>query len=311
MPAWLDNGFHSHGKRELVKLAVDGLLARAMSRATDLLTDGWVEESWVEKQLIGERPGDRKGILELAVAHRILEPLAAGETRVMVGAPRSKLRAEEIKVTVGPFEIDGYLVHDFLDCNRARVEVHRRRLQDRQRQRKRRNGERQEPLRPAGDFWENEGQIDAVPPLPEDASSSSCHARVTRDVTRDPRDRDRDVNHQGTDQEDLNHARAARSADPRVQNVLDILAAAPRLYVDAIAVENAMLMYPNGNAVMAAHEAVTLGRDPAFRITNAATLVRKALERQPAGGGEPFGRQRSGSPTGADFRALKSGGGVR
>lgn len=311
MPGWLDNGFHAHDKRELGALAVDGLLCRAISRASDQLSDGWVAATWVEKQLsdglLG--PKQRVRVIELAVQHRVLEPVAAGETKVIIGAPRSKLRAEEIKVTVGPHDVDGYMVHDYLDCNRASFEVERRRREDRDRQQKRRNGRKQEQIPPADQFWDTMGKIDADP-LAGDTSSSSRHASVTRDNTRDPRDRDRDVNHQNSDQTDLNDARGARSADPGVQSVLDVLRSAPRLHVDVVGVENAMRAFPTGDAVKAAREVVTLGTDPAWRITNAAKLLWQALERQTTATTSPalFAGHRGGDrPTAADFLALKTG----
>lgn len=97
--------------------------------------------------------------------------------------------------------------------------------------------------------------------------------------------------------------RAASSSDPCVQSVLDVLADAPRLFVDAVGVENAVRAFPGADPVMAAREAVTLGRDPAWRVTNAARLVWQALERQTRPGGNGRGGERR--PTAADFMAAK------
>jgi hypothetical protein len=304
MPAWLDNAFHSHGKRERVSLATDGLLARAISRCDDLLTDGFVEATWIGKQLLDGQltPKQRKLVLELAVKHRVLEPLAAGESRVAIGAARPGLRTIEIKTVLGPYEVDGYIVHDFLDCNRASDEVSQRRGHDRQRQRKRRGGAAQDPLP-----WEQLGVIDAGPEAP---SSSSNGVRVTRDNARDTgARRRRSTTTSGVGLEDDASARAC-SADPTVQAALDVLAQAPRLHVQLEGIENAIAAWPKCDPVRAARRVVTWGTDPAYRITNAATLMWKALEELAAPPPDPFGGgrfRRTGRATPADFQALKGG----
>lgn len=273
MPGWLDNGFHAHRKRELVALACDGLLARAISRASDQLTDGWVEATWVDKQTADNMltRSQRRQVLELAIQNRLLERLRAGETCVLRGGVRRGLRRDEITVTVGPFDVDGYVIHDFLDCNRARTEVESRRQKDRERQRARRNGTAQDPLP-----WEHRGGSDGSP---SSSLSAGRHGLCPPDVRRDSRDRDRGLRGETTSGGTSNDARA-RSSSPQVQQVLDVLHQAPRLHVDAVGVENAIDRWPNEDAVRAAREVITWVTDPAFRGTNGASLLNAALSRE-------------------------------
>lgn len=289
MPGWLDNAFHSHGKRELVPLAVDGLFSRAISRCGDLLTDGFVEASWAEKQLVDGLlgPKQRRRVLDLAVEHRVLEFLPAGETVTTRGAARQGLRGEEVVIELGPFPVDGYVVHDYLDCNRSRAEVEETRAREAAKKRRQRKGKRQEQLP-----WQ---QFDGP-------SSSSLSPGESPLKTGDSGDR---VGSTPRFKEtDLDDARAAaRSSDPQVQDVLDVLSAAPRLFLDAVAVENAIAAFPAGDPLRAAREAVTLGRDPAYRSTNGARLLWKALEQQTAP--RPGSRRGGGQHTAADFQSLK------
>lgn len=299
MPGWLDNGFHSHGKRELVPVEVDGLLARAISRSCDLLSDGFVETSWVLKQLTAAQ---RKRVPGIAVEHRILVPLAAGETFVMSGRARAGLRKVDVSVQVGPFSTDGYVVHDFLDCNRSRAEVEARREAEAKKKRTTRaKGLQQQLETPAEvearrrEAWQGvaQGQSTASP-----ESASLTHVSPGESpliFEGDSRDRDRVCTTTTEEGQFQNHVRAQRSADPQVQSVLDVLAEAPRLFVDAIGVENAIRAFPGGDAMLAAREVVTLGRDPAWRSTNAANLIWKSLEKQTKPTRVPFdGRGRAG-----------------
>jgi hypothetical protein len=203
---------------------------------------------------------------------------------------RPGIRKTDLTVTIGPSPVDGYLVHDFLDYNLARVEVEDRRAKERTKKAGQRGQARLpwddlktdvpgghasmspglSPLK--GDTGYGCGE---VPPPGEDRSSDACAN--------------------------------ARSSDPGVQEVLDVLVAAPRLHVDAVGVENAIRAFPSGDPVKAAREVVTLGTDPAYRLTNAARLLWRSLQDQtapPRGQVAQFGRGRSWV---AELQALKGG----
>ncbi len=319
MPGWLDNGFHAHMKRELVPVEVDGLLARAISRSCDQLTDGFVEASWVDKQL--ETPAKRKRVIDLAVKHRVLEKLPAGETIVMRGKSRTGLRKRDVSVSVGPFPMDGFVVHDFLDCNRSRSEVEARRDAEAKKKRGQRDRGRQQQLETPAEVdarrraaWAGVGNgvlSNASSGAASSSSSSVSPGESPLFFEGDSRDRDRDVGTTSKEEtfQSHAHARAATSADPVVQSVLDVLADAPRLFVDAIGVENAVRQFPTGDAIRAAREAVTKGRDPAWRQTNAATLIWKSLEQQtkPSAATSFAGSGQARRPRAEDFQALKDG----
>lgn len=318
MPGWLDNAFHAHGKRELVPLATDGLLARAISRCGDLLTDGFIEDTWVAKQLLDGmlRPKQRDVVLALALEHRVLERLPAGETRELRGTARAGLRASGIVVPAGPFAVDGYVVHDYLDCNRSRAEVEAIREREAAKKRGQRTRKRQEQL--PWQHYEN-GSQGAPPTTVVSPGESPLKAG-------DSGDRDRGVPLRKGETVS-SHARATERdgalaadpdpvvADPVVADVMAILCEAPRLRVDEIAVRNAVRAFPGADHILAAREVIaTVGNDPTRWLTWGSTLLWKALERQttPAGPGPAGWRPgRRGAPTALDFQALKIGGGAR
>ena len=134
----LDDAFEGHRKRRAGSLAADGLLSRAISHAAGQETDGFVDTAWLNAQ---GSATERRRALKDAIRVRLLEPFPAGTARDVFGRKQPGLRSEEIRVTVGPFEEDGYLVHDFLDCNPARVELEARRASERSRKR----GQRDRP----------------------------------------------------------------------------------------------------------------------------------------------------------------------
>lgn len=123
----LSDDFEGHPKRRRVSLAADGLLARAISRCARYLTDGWVEASWVRDQIPARQ---RTALIDEMVGEGLLEPFPAGTTRTVEAQRRRKV----LRVTIGPFRHDGYLVHDYLDYNPARVEVEAERASNRDRQ---------------------------------------------------------------------------------------------------------------------------------------------------------------------------------
>lgn len=129
----LDDGFHRHPKRRRVRLAVDGLLARAISVAADDGSDGYIHGSWVADQFRGADRRLRRSVVDQAVREGLLEPLPAGEQRT-VAAAAGAIRTEPCAVTVGPFPEDGYLIHDYLDCNPSHAELVKKRLSDVRRQ---------------------------------------------------------------------------------------------------------------------------------------------------------------------------------
>lgn len=138
----LDDGFYGHWKRirGLVGLAADGLLARAMSRTGHYERDGFVEEAWVEDQLrpAGARWGRR--ILDAALGGGLLERLEAGEVEEIEALPRAGLRTSVVSVVIGPHRTPGYLVHDYVQYNPARVELEAKREREREKKAKRRGG---------------------------------------------------------------------------------------------------------------------------------------------------------------------------
>ena len=131
----IDDGFHGHPKRRLVSLAADGLLVRAISRSSHYSTNGFVEDSWVAEQ---STTGERRKALQAAIEHQLLEPFPAGSVReIELRRPGRRARS----VTVGPFPVDGFLVHDFLVDNQADVEVREQREKATAKKRKQRSGE--------------------------------------------------------------------------------------------------------------------------------------------------------------------------
>lgn len=149
----LDDGFHAHPKRQRVTLAADGLLARAISYSSHYLTNGFVSEAWVRAQLPARR---WRAVLESALSGPLLDHFAAGSTTTIVPVSRPGL----VRIEVGPFTEDGYLIHDYLEDNLSAKEVSEQ--QERARARKNRHRSRV--------------------PLP-----GLDDADVTRDVTRDGR----------------------------------------------------------------------------------------------------------------------------
>lgn len=114
----LDDRFHSHPKRapSVLSLAADGLLARAISYASGYKTDGFVSEAWVQAQLPGR--GGRR-VLEEATKRALLDVLPTGSTTTT----RHRRGRRTDTFVHGPFEIDGYLIHDYLDDHSSREEI--------------------------------------------------------------------------------------------------------------------------------------------------------------------------------------------
>lgn len=66
----------------------------------------------------------------------------------------------------------------------------------------------------------------------------------------------------------------------RVGAVIGVLAQVDRLHIHQMGVENAIGAFPAGDHLAAAREVVTWTTDPAFRMTNAARLLHRALSQQ-------------------------------
>lgn len=288
----VDDGFEGHPKRELVSLAADGLLMNAVSRACRHLTDGFVTEAWVRRQLEREPRRRRPEILRELLEHELLEVLSADHS-VTVLAPRLVgVRKHARSVTVGPHPEPGYVIHDFLDYNPAKADVDERRATERDKKAEQRAKARQDALP-----WDVAGG--AVSP----GDSLSCPLGSPPLEGTPGRERGEATASLLTATSD---ARAdARAPTPRIPSeleqqvgeVIGVLAQVGRLHIDRVGVENAMASFPSRDAVAAAREVVTWATDPAFRSTNAARLLHKALSDQDLRASRPVGR-RSATSTG-------------
>lgn len=287
----IDDGFDGHPKRSLVSLAVDGLLMRAISRASRYLTDGFVEQQWVLEQLARETARQRARVLEEMVRFRVFEDFPCGRACVVTMPRLHRLRTRERDVTIGPFEVDGYLIHDYLHLNPARVEVEEQRELERKKKAGQRAREKQDALP-----WDlagsglSPGDIDPCPPgspplrgtpgrgglgVQNGSSLVSIDARAP----------------------ELPSGLAAQ-----VETVLGVLAQSPRLHIDRVGIENAIAMYPNCDPVSAAREVITKVTDPAFHATNAAGLLRGALSNADLRIGRAGGHGRKSTSTGDRFQ---------
>jgi hypothetical protein len=116
MMAWgkLDDGYHGHRKIRRAGLAAVGVHAMAISYSSAYGLDGFVDVDWIA-QVIPDAD-ERRAILERLLRLRLFEEVTRGEVRDV------KNRAG-VTVRVGPFEDDGYLLHDFLAYNPSAAEV--------------------------------------------------------------------------------------------------------------------------------------------------------------------------------------------
>jgi hypothetical protein len=114
--------FHRHPKRErtLMGCAVDGVLARALSKSRDEGLDGFVSEAWAAEQV---EPRHRRRLIEAMVKPR---------------PPRNRPLFDRVE--------GGFLIHDYLEVNPSEDEMEQRRQGSRGRVAKHRNGGRQQSL---------------------------------------------------------------------------------------------------------------------------------------------------------------------
>lgn len=131
----LDDSFDGHRKRRLASLAADGLLARAIAHAAKHETNGFVDLPWIQQQ---GKTAERRRALREAVDARMLEKFDARDVREIHAPARKGIRDRPRTVTVGPFDVDGYLIHDFLDFNPAAEDLAEKRARDRAKAAKRR-----------------------------------------------------------------------------------------------------------------------------------------------------------------------------
>lgn len=232
--------FHDHPKRQPTaeSLAADGLLARAISYVRDHETDGFVPDWWVRRQLEEVPAKTRKRIL--AAATSALQPHDTPLFEQVDGG--------------------GFQVHDYLEHNPSREELHQGREQNRNRQSEKRARERQ-------------GTLDWGP-------------GVTRDVTQ--KSRAQVVTGGGSGVGDLPPTTEETAESPaarEVDAVLGILARCSRFTIvepdTRIGVENAIAASGNGrNMIEAAQTAVVWASDPTWRTTSPAKVFFDALRRQ-------------------------------
>jgi hypothetical protein len=248
----LDGKFSGHRKRRLATLAADGLLARAISHTAEHEQDGFVDEAWVMQQ---GSPSERRRALETALRVGLVEPLPPNTTRELVGHAKPGLRPRDVHVTVGPYDEAGFLVHDYLDFNPSAVEQEERRGRGRAKKREQRAKPR---------LW-NGAQATMSPnpsPVSNDAGSGGGTTATKngehRDLSRGP-----------------------------VDQVIAILAAAPRFQLTAemadSGLQSAINANPGKDPVVAAHAAVAMVSDPAFRMTSPVRTFMLALEKQQPG----------------------------
>lgn len=259
-----DDGFHSHPKRAMVDVATDGLWVRAGSYCAGHSTDGFIAASWVQAQL---KPHQRKRVLEEALSAGLLEPFDAGDMRVLVAPKRQGLRPQQIEVTVGPHQQDGYLVHDFLHYNRARSEIEELRAGEANKKRAQRARDKQGTLAwdEAGNGHVPKGQVDLSPGESPLGGLREGKGRTTE--RSEPRS---EVD-----------ARTPELA-AQVAEVVAVLGQCDRLHIDSVGVENAIVAWPDCDPVQAARGVVTAAVDPAFRYTNGSKLLYNELSRAKA-----------------------------
>jgi hypothetical protein len=256
---WIDDLFESHPKRELVSLAADGLLMRAISISNRHLTDGFVSDEWVRQQL--RREGRRAPkVLREALEAPLLEQFDA-HTSCTIEAPKVPgLRLSARLIAVGPFRLAGYLIHDFFACNRARIEVEEKRANERGRKRIER-GQTSLPL---------------DPPPPD----------VRTDVTTSGRGPGREEGSTSTNGAGELDARLRAEELPpgQVGEVMAILDRADRLQLTGMmdsGIESAIAAHPGKDPIAAAHTVVAWVSDPAFRKTSPTGVFLDALRTQP------------------------------
>lgn len=227
--AQLDDQFHAHHKAAMAwqTRGALGLHLLAMSYCAGLLTDGFVHEAFV----IGKLPQRRE---------------------------REKLTAALIDAGLWEHAEGGYRIHDWLNYNPSRQQIHKRRARDRDRKRP---GFHSESATPP------EGL--PSPPLPR--------AQEGR----------------GGEPEERLHGAGdvdARAPDARLAETVEILRQAPRLEFDPgrVGVANILAANPHADHLQAARLVVARVADPAYRTVSAARALDFAfadLRREAARGG--------------------------
>lgn len=276
--ARLYGSFQGHPKRRIVGLAADGLLSRAMSYAAEYETDGFVDTTWVAAQIDGDpmlTRRQKRELLDFVRRGALLEEVAAGETRELV-APKTVFRKHEVTVTLGPWSLDGYLVHDYLHCNYTSGELAQKRAGETGRKR----GQRAQQSLPWADVSRQD--TPALSRIGRDSGTGGGGSTATTEPV-------------------AIDARASERAPGLVGEVMAVLRRCERLSVPdhcETAIESAIAAHDGKDAIAAAHAAVTRAADPTWRMTWGPSVFAGELARQHRGtragptGGKRFDSER-------------------
>lgn len=271
--AELDDRYDDHRK---VKAATRqeplaaALHAQAITYCSRHETDGVIDALWLDDRLPARR---REKVIAVLLELRLFDLLGAGETLTA----RDRFGWE---VTIGPFESDQLVVHDFLDYNGSSVYRAHRRAKDLAR--KATNGSTP-PIPPGrgrrfhadSERIPNGFQMDSARPSPAGAPAGTG-------VAGDPST--------STDEGLESDARARRDT------VVEILSGCPRLHIDAtfVGIENALAMHPDTDAAAAARLAVVRASDLSWRTTDGARALEFALDELDRRGTRAGGRGHTG-----------------
>jgi hypothetical protein len=102
--AKLDDGFYDDPKVRRAGLAASGLFCRALAYSARHLTDGYVDQQWIDEQTATLRPGERRQLVESLIGVGLWERRNGG-----------------------------YVARNYLKFNPSRADVEARRESDRKR----------------------------------------------------------------------------------------------------------------------------------------------------------------------------------
>lgn len=121
-------GIHDSYKHVGAGLDAIGLWAMCLSLTADKQYDGWVSEDYVYTLTPStRRDRDARSVVPRCVRFGLLEAMPADTTRDVIvsqSEQESGVRGgRELQVTIGPYPVDGFYIHDFLDVNLSQAEL--------------------------------------------------------------------------------------------------------------------------------------------------------------------------------------------
>lgn len=125
-----DDGYDEHEKIEEAwdrDRATVGLHAMATTACNRWLSDGVIRPKWLRLKLPSKR--ERERVLRAMLDVELFDLLRAGDTLVVTDS-------DDNEITLGPFDDDRYVVHDFLDRHDSSVQVKAKRKRDAERKAK-------------------------------------------------------------------------------------------------------------------------------------------------------------------------------